>query len=221
MPGEIMTSINYAPNERLRTIRLYGTLGARFGRVHTLAVNSVAEACRALGVLFPGFDQFMAESKDKGIAFAVFHGKRNIGREEFNDPPGRSEIRIAPVIQGSKQAGRLQTVIGVVLIAVASYFSGGLAAGGASLFGTTGAGAAAWGVVGAVGISLALGGVAQMITGTPKGLGSQDSADNAPSYGFNGPVNTQAQGNPVPLGYGRLIVGSAVISAGIYAEDAQ
>lgn len=210
-----MTSINYSPNERLRTIRLYGTLGARFGRVHSLAVNSVAEACRALGVLFPGFDQFMAESKDKGMAFAVFHGKRNIGREEFNDPPGRSEIRIAPVIQGSKRAGTLQTVIGVVLIAVASYFggpAGGSAAG--SLFG-----GGVWGVVGAVGISLTLGGVAQMIAGTTKGLGSEDQADNKPSYGFNGPVNTQAQGNPVPLGYGRMIVGSAVVSAGIYAED--
>lgn len=212
-----MSSINYAPNERLRTIRLYGTLGARFGRVHTLAVNNVAEACRALGVLFPGFDQFMAESKDKGMAFAVFHGKRNIGRDEFNDPPGRSEIRIAPMIQGSKRAGALQTVIGVVLIAVATYFSAGTAGpASAGLFG-----GGVWGVVGAVGISLTLGGVAQMVAGTPKGLGSEDSADNKPSYGFNGPVNTQAQGNPVPLGYGRLIVGSAVISAGIYAEDAQ
>lgn len=213
-----MPSTNYAPNERIRTIKLYGALGARFGRVHFLAVNSVAEACRALGVLFPGFDQFMAESRDNGMAFAVFHGKRNIGREEFNDPPGRSEIRIAPMIQGSKRAGGLQTVIGVVLIAVASYFTAGAAAGGTTLFGTA---SAAWSVVGAVGISLAIGGVAQMVAGTPKGLGSQDSADNKPSYGFNGPVNTQAQGNPVPLGYGRMIVGSAVISAGIYAEDAQ
>ena len=38
-------------------------------------------------------------------------------------------------------------------------------------------------------------------------------------YHFNGVVNTTAQGNPVPLGYGRMIVGSAVVSAGIYAMD--
>lgn len=212
-----MSAINYAPNERLRTIKLYGTLGARFGRVHTLAVNSAAEACRALGVLFPGFEQFMIDSKDKGMAFAVFHGKRNIGKEELNDPPGRSEIRIAPVIQASKRAGLVQTVVGVALIAAATFYSAGTAAGaGAGLFG-----GGVWGVVGSIGISLSLGGVAQMIAGTPKGLGSQDSADNRPSYSFNGPVNTQAQGNPVPLGYGRLIVGSAVVSAGIYAEDTQ
>ncbi|MGC1332482.1 tail assembly protein [Pseudomonas sp.] len=213
-----MTILNYEPGQRLRTIRLYGKLGARFGRVHTLAVASAAEACRALSVLLPGFEQFMFEAKDKGMAFAVFHGKRNIAKDELGDPPGRNEIRIAPVIQGSKRAGTLQTVIGVALIAVASYFTGGAAAGGAGLFGAGSAGTA-WGIAGAVGISLAIGGVAQMITGTAKGLSTSDSADNQPSYSFGGPVNTQAQGNPVPLGYGRMIVGSAVGSAGIYAED--
>ena len=122
------------------------------------------------------------------------------------------------MIQGSKRAGSLQTIVGIAIVAAASYFSGGAASGvaGAGLFGTS-AGAA----VGAFGISLALGGVAQMVAGTPKGLGIQDSPDNRASYGFNGPVNTTAQGNPVPLGYGRMIVGSAVVSSGIYAEDQQ
>jgi len=213
-----MTAINYAPNERVRTIKLYGKLGARFGRVHTMAVNSAAEACRALGVQLPGFEQFMLEAKDNGMAFAVFHGKRNISKEELGDPPGHNEIRIAPVIQGSKRAGGLQTIIGVAIIVAASFFSGGAAAGAGStaLFGT-----ASGALVGSIGISLALGGVAQMVAGTPKGLGTQDGADNRASYGFNGPVNTSAQGNPVPLGYGRMIVGSAVASSGIYAEDAQ
>jgi predicted phage tail protein len=215
-----MNPVSLPGHQRLRTVRLYGTLGARFGRVHTLAVNSAAEACRALSILLPGFEQFMCDSREKGLAFAIFHGKRNIGKEELDDPPGHADIRIAPVIQGSKRAGRLQTIIGVIIIAVASYYSGGWLMGGETLFGT-GAAAAGWATAGAFGISLALGGVAQMIAGTPKGLGSQDAADNRPSYGFNGPVNTQAQGNPVPLGYGRLIVGSAVVSAGIFAEDNQ
>ena len=38
-------------------------------------------------------------------------------------------------------------------------------------------------------------------------------------HNFNGPVNTTAQGNPVPVIYGEMIVGSATISAGIYSED--
>lgn len=205
-------------SERIRVVRLYGVLGARFGRVHRLVVNSAAEAVHALAVQLQGFEQFFYEAKDRGMVFAVFHGRRNIGQEELGHPPGRAEIRIAPVIAGSKRSGGLQTVIGIALIAVASYFSGGLAAtGSGAIFGT--AGGAVWTAVGAVGISMALSGVTQMLTKSPTGLDAQDGADNRPSYSFGGPVNTQAQGNPVPLGYGRLIIGSAVLSAGIYAED--
>lgn len=204
--------------ERIRVIRLYGVLGARFGRVHRLVVNSAAEAVRALSVQLPGFEEFFYSARDRGLVFAVFHGRRNIGQEELGHPPGRAEIRIAPIIEGSKRSGGLQTVIGIAIIAVASYFSGGLAAtGSGALFGT--AGGAVWGAVGAVGISMALSGVSQMLTKTATGLDAQDSADNKPSYSFGGPVNTQAQGNPVPLLYGTMIVGSAVLSAGIYAED--
>ena len=36
---------------------------------------------------------------------------------------------------------------------------------------------------------------------------------------FNGPVNTVSQGNPVPVGYGRLKIGSAVISSGLERDQ--
>lgn len=206
--------------ERIRTIRLYGKLGARFGRVHRLAVNSAAEAVRALGVLHKGFNQFMTDSKDMGLAFAVFYGKRNIGRDQLGEPPSDNDIRIAPVVQGSKSGG-LQVVLGVALVVAASFFTGGLAAGAAgssALFGTASAG---WAIAGSVGLSLALGGVAQMIAGTQRGLSSSEATDNTPSYNFSGIKNTTTQGNPVPLCYGEMTVGSATVSLGIVAEDQQ
>jgi len=204
--------------ERMRTIRLYGKLGTRFGRVHRLAVGSAAEAVRALSVLHQGFTRFLEESKGRGLAFAVFYGKRNIGQDELLHPPGAAEIRIAPVVQGSKSEGGLQTVIGIVLIAVASYFSGGLAAtGSGALFGAS----AGWTAVGMFGVSLALGGVAQMMTGMPPKIDSGEAVDNRPSYNFSGIKNTITQGNPVPLCYGEMTVGSAQLSLGIYAEDQQ
>lgn len=63
------------------------------------------------------------------------------------------------------------------------------------------------------------GGVIQMLSPQQKGISAKDNPDNGASYNFNGPVNTSAQGNPVPLLYGRMICGSAVISAGILADD--
>ncbi|WP_416046718.1 tail assembly protein [Cupriavidus basilensis] len=192
-------------SEKLRTIRLYGLLGARFGRVHQLAVASAAEAVRALCVLLPGFQQELASSKARGIAYAVFVGKRNLHHEELHLPPGRDEIRIAPLLQGSKRAGLFQTIIGAVLIvvgAVISFYGGGM---GAPLM--------------KFGAAMMFGGVIQMLSPQQAGLSAKDRPDNGASYNFNGPVNTTAQGNPVPLLYGRMIVGSAVVSAGIYAED--
>ncbi|MEK7492166.1 MAG: tail assembly protein, partial [Pseudomonadota bacterium] len=73
--------------------------------------------------------------------------------------------------------------------------------------------------VGLAGASMALGGVVQMLSPQAKGLSTKDSPNNGASYNFNGPVNTTAQGNPVPILYGRMIVGSAVLSGGIFAED--
>lgn len=203
-------------SQRLRTIKLGGTLGKRFGRVHQIAVDSAAEAVRAMGVLFPGFNKFLNESRDKGLAFAVFYGKRNISEGELRDPPSHNDIRIAPVVQGSKTAGLVQTVLGVALIAAAVFFAPAGAAGAGLL-----ASGGAWGVAGAVGISLALGGVAQMIAGTQKGLSTSEAVDNKPSYNFSGIKNTTTQGNPVPLCYGEMTVGSALLSLSVVAEDQQ
>lgn len=208
--------------ERIRTIRLYGELGRLFGRVHHLAVHSSAEAVRALGVLFPGFNEYLASSKDKGLAFAVFYGKRNISRDELADPPGAADIRIAPIVQGSKSGGGLQIVLGIALIAAATIATGGVA--GLASASAWGGAFTAGGLAGAtamVGLSLAIGGIAQMITGTQAQIGSSESADNRPSYNFSGIKNTITQGNPVPLCYGEMTSGSAQLSLGIYAEDQQ
>ena len=63
---------------------------------------------------------------------------------------------------------------------------------------------------------MVLGGVVQLLSPQQSyDSASSVSPENKPSYNFNGPVNTTAQGHPVPLCYGRMIVGSAVISAGL------
>ncbi|WP_150679082.1 tail assembly protein [Pandoraea pneumonica] len=195
-------------NERLRTIRLYGSLGARFGRVHRFVVSNAAEAIRAMCVQFKGFEKELIDSRRNGVAYALFIGKRNISQSELSFPPGKDDIRIAPVLRGSKRGGLLQVVLGAALIA-ASFIPGlnAVAWSGASTF------------LGMTGASLALGGVVQLLSPQQSGLSAKDSPDNGASYNFNGPVNTQAQGNPVPTGHGRMIIGGPVISAGIYAED--
>jgi len=187
--------------EKMQTVIVSGSLiRITSKREHPICTEAGSSVRGILGYFrqFPGFERHMAESASRGLKYAVFVGKQNIGEGDLDKPTGREVIRIVPVIAGSKRAGLLQTIIGVVLIVLSPFTNG------ATL---------------APGIALAAGGVIQMLSPQAKGLGTQDSPNNRPSYSFSGPVNTSIQGNPVPLLYGRMIVGSAVISAGIYSED--
>lgn len=188
-------------SDKLRTVKLYGIAGARFGRVHRIAVASTREAVRALCVTVPGFEKFMMNAKDNGLTFAVFSGRKNLVEDELQHPVGEDEIRIAPVLVGSKKAGLFQTILGAALVVVGVFTS---AYGGSTLVG--------------LGASMMLGGVMQMLSPQTSGLAGA-GPNNGTSYYFNGPVNSAAQGEPVPLVYGRMTVGSKVISSGIFAQD--
>ncbi|WP_313825721.1 tail assembly protein [Leclercia sp.] len=194
---------------RLTTIRLYGALGARFGRVHRLAVQTSAEAVKALCINLDGLESYLLNAKKNGMTFAVFRGKRNIGVNDFKDLAGNTDIRIAPIMEGAKKAGMFQTILGAVMVVagvVMTVISGGTASPLAAGLMTSG-------------IGMMAGGIYQMLSPQPKGLQGRDDPDNKPSYAFGGAVNTLAMGNPVALLYGEREIGGAIISAGIVAED--
>lgn len=187
------TAFNNAP---MTTIKLYGQL-RQFGRSYDLAVRTPAEALKALCVQIPGLERFISNARSRGLVFAVFRGKKNIGESELNYQ-GQGDIIIAPVIVGSKRAGILQTIVGAVLIIMSPFTNG------ATL---------------APGIALAAGGVIQMLSPQAKGLKTSSAPENTPGYAFGSAKNTTASGYPVPLCYGKRRVGGAIISAAIYAED--
>lgn len=194
---------------RLTTILLYGALGARFGRVHKLAVQTTAEAVKALCINLDGLESYLMNAKKNGMTFAVFRGKRNIGVEDYQNLAGNSDIRIAPVMEGAKKAGIFQTILGAVMV-VAGIVVTGLSYGWASPVG---------GAMISAGIGMMAGGIYQMLSPQPKGLQGRDDPDNKPSYAFGSSVNTLAMGNPVAALYGEREIGGAIISAGIVAED--
>lgn len=199
----------------MTTIKLSGSLAKAFGREHRRQLDSgtTQEAFRALTRTLPGFEAFIREAEKKGLRYAIFRNRKNVGEEEL-ELGGTREIRIVPVVAGSKSGGIFQTVLGAVLIGVAAFATGGLGA-------AFGAGAGGWGALAAAGASMAIGGVIQMLSPQAKGLSAREDPDNKPSYAFGGPVNTVAQGNPVGVLYGKRRIGGAIISAGIHAEDQQ
>lgn len=181
-------------------IKLSGPLAREFGRDHSryLDTGSVQEAFSALRNTLPGFKEAIVRLQGLGMRFAIFRNRKNVGTDAF-DANGTREVRIVPVVAGSKRAGLLQTVIGAVMIVVGAYAS------------------QPWLVQ--AGSALALGGVVQMLSPQAKGLSQSASPENLPSYAFGSAKNTTASGNPVPYCCGKRRWGGAIISASIYAED--
>jgi predicted phage tail protein len=68
------------------------------------------------------------------------------------------------------------------------------------------------------GVSLALSGVIEILSPRPK-LPDGSNEDSAKSFYFDGAVNTEMQGRPIPLIYGRVLTGSHPISASISVDE--
>ena len=190
----------------MTTILLSGPLIKLFGRVHyrQLGTKSVGEAFKALKCTLDGFEGAIKDLERRGMRFAIFRNRKNSPEKDFT-LGGASEVRIVPVVGGSKRAGVLQTVVGAVLIAAAYLLSAPTGGASLSLIGP--------------GIALVAGGVIQMLSPQASGLKQSASPENSPSYAFGSAKNTTASGNPVPICIGRRRWGGMIISASIYAED--
>lgn len=187
----------------LREVRLYGSLGAKFGRVHHLAVESAADAVRALCVVIEGFEVYLRKHSEPG--YRVWAGRHNLDEKELLQPTGSREvIRIVPVVEGAKRQGVGQIIAGLVLVVAGQVIAQYAPGVGQMVFNA--------------GVSMIIGGVIQMIS-PQRGADGTEKDKNSLSYSFNGAVNVDAEGGCVPLLYGELIVGSVVISGGIRTSD--
>jgi predicted phage tail protein len=189
----------------LKTIKLYGVLGKKFGKEFKLAVESTREAVKALSVQVPGFEQFMLNAHEQGLAFAIFQDDENISEDQIDFDTGAKVIKIVPKVMGAGgNGGVLQLVLGAVLI-VAGFWTGGV---------TSNLGVA---LIGA-GAGMVVGGIAQMLT--PKADAPDQNQDgHRANNSFGGAVTTIAQGNPVPILYGQREVGGFIVNAGQFAVD--
>ena len=216
----------------MKTIKVYGELRKRLGQCRfEFDVATPAQAIKALCVNFPGLDKWLVDSEQDGVGYRVKIGKEEVtpaAPDALVMPWSEREVfSITPVVAGAGgSVGRIFLGIGLIgasfLLPGAGLF-GTTSVFGISAAGTTAAGAVAGGValtavgtaLSAVGASLVLGGVAEMISPmAPPGLESSREAARLQNMSFSGVVNTARQGLPVPIAYGRVFVGSAVISSG-------
>ena len=203
----------------LRKIKVYGAL-RKFLNWETgtfLAdISNVAEVGRFLVANWPDIEKHMQDQHYK-----VFVGNYNVSEEELNLPIGQTEeIRIVPVAVGAGgffKSGIGKFIAGVALVGL-TVATGGFGGAAIGTFGL-GTGSIALGSIAtSIGISLALGGVSQMLTPTPDlptFSGNDSALDPQSNYSFSGVQNVSRSGVPVNLIFGEIFTGSVIVSAGI------
>ena len=209
------------------TIRLLGEAGRRYGRRFQLAVKTPAEALRALCLQIPGLRQYLLESGEKGIDWRVVTDHAEGLDEDQMLWPLSKRLVLAPLPAGRGATGKI--IAGVALVAFAILVPG-IGAAAATIFGTQ-FGAISLGI-GAIGASLIFGGVAELLTPTPKmpnvkgSFGGSSSTsgrsreEQLNSFAFDKSNANTVQGDVVPVLYGERIIGALpVLSFGLELQN--
>ena len=217
----------------MKVVKVYGALRKRLGQCRfEFDVATPAQAIKALCVNFPGLEKWLIDSEKDGVGYRVAVSKEKATEENiapllmpFSD---KEVFSITPVVAGAGR-GTGQILLGAALITAAVFLAPAAAAGGGFLglgqasAATASAFAASASIAaGNIGISLVLGGIATALSPQPDtGLERGREAAKLESFVFNNVVNTSKQGLPVPIAYGRVFVGSAVLSSGLDVDQKQ
>jgi len=168
----------------MTTIRLHGILAKEYTDIFTMKIGKPSSVFSAIDSNRRGFLKRVIELQKQGFIYDVIVNKTRITDGYKMDGIKDPEtIDLVPIIVGS--GGVLSFIFGGTLL-------------------------------GSMAGSLALAGISYALSPKPD---TQDQRVEATatasksSFVFGGVVNTASQGTPVPIGYGRLKVGSKVIQA--------
>lgn len=196
-------------------VKFYGTL-KQFGTEFNLDCQSVAEALKALTGQLKGLRQAMQQGRYKVRIGSQYLDNRYLEKGLHYRLKDGMTVHFTPVVAGAKSGGVFNIVAGVALVA-ASWYAGGAA--GWAYLGASGYGMATMAFT--LGASMILSGVSQMLTKTPSMGSFGEEKEKKSSTGFNSLQNRVAQGQAIPLAYGRIMTGSLIISQGVETFDAE
>jgi predicted phage tail protein len=208
----------------MTNVYLYGELRNKFGEEFKFNIDCAKEAFLAINANKRGFLDEIKRLAAKGIFYRIV-----VDEDVILDPRELSvtripnEIHIVPVVWGAGKNGAAigMLVVGAILVAVtAGAAAPALAASmGLTTTVTTAAGAAVTtlttmgSMVASLGMGLALQGAMTLLFPPPKPDFNQEVQAGGKSYLFGNKPANSSQGQAVPVGYGRLKIGSSQVSS--------
>lgn len=182
-------------------LELIGVLAERFGSVYELEAKTPREAVMAVAAMVEDFYEYLRHHD-----FVMWVDEKNIAEDDVAFDYGNCTVKMGLHISGSGGNGGLFAIIAGIALIVVGWWNP-LAWGASAQMLAIGLGA-----------GIAASGAAQLLMPTPN-VPQSDEDGNRASYGFNNPVTTVAQGNNVPVLYGKGLIGGFVIMYRITTED--
>ena len=224
-----------------QVVRLLGDLGERYGAEHVYHnLRTPADAIKLLCINYPSFQVELVTAHEKGIAYRVLQAGVDLNLDDLHLPIGQNDLVLVPVLSGADDNPVFRAIAGVALIAASVFLGPSAAVGGAGFLGLqVGAGivgGVAASAIGTIGATLVLGSVTQMLSPQPQlgGVGGTGTRgefratrpesvnrgfDGQQSYAYLGAQNTVGVGATIPVAYGKVLIGSHVISADVDVAD--
>ncbi len=205
-------------------IRIHGKLGKIYGKEFSFSnLYKPMDIITAINVIRPGFKKEILSSLELGTHYEMIINNETVDSFELEQNREIKIVDIVPCVMGT---------LGAVLSALFGA-AGGVISGAISAIGTAinaiggflsglGSALSAGSFVTAFATSLAVGliisGIMYAMTPIPEPEPDEASIKSSvknSSFIFQNPRNVASQGKPVPIGYGKLRVGSMVIGTSI------
>lgn len=190
-------------------INLHGILAYEFKPTMLMAINKPKEVIEAISSKFSLFRNRLVDLAEQGIHYTILiDGEKIHHFDQLNISRKPKQIDLVPSICG-RGAGAAIAAIGAI---AAGAGAAGTAAMGTVLIGTLTVGQ----LVTSVGLMMVSIGLQMALAPKPDMQRPESTVSGAKqSFMISSKANTAEQGNPVPVGYGRLRVGSAIIQSSV------
>jgi predicted phage tail protein len=200
-------------------IILHGILAKEFGDSFEMDISRPKDAIKAINANFINFENRIRELALEGLNYIIIVDNKKIQDiKELEIKNKFKTIEIVPLIFGAGAAA-----IGAFVLTSVASLGGAAAAAGMAAFLATSAGFLTSALVG--GLILAAVTIGLQMLLAPKGekIDPVKSSTTAikESFSFSNKANVANQGSVIPIGYGRLKVGSQVIQYTVKSYQSQ
>jgi len=185
-------------------IKIHGKAGKKFTKkLEFFNIRKAGDAIKAINTRYPNFFKYLKKNADEGMHYEIIvNGEKEDGALEK-----KQEIKTIDIVPCVLGHGPL------------AFFVLAFVIGAVAIFGGFGVVATAFLFTLAVGLIIA--GIMYLLTPIPENEPNTDIASSVKnsSFIFSNPSNISTQGRAIPVGYGRLRVGSYVVGTTITTVD--